>query len=79
MGKGLKSGSCVIPGQFSSDGVPNNLKIRFNWSSTSLPGNSGRPAFANSAKIHPADHISIEVVYNCIVGGNHHLVSFNFY
>lgn len=24
------------------------LKILFNWSSTSLPGNKGRPAFASS-------------------------------
>jgi len=28
------------------------LKIRFSWSSTSLPGNNGRPALASSALQH---------------------------
>ena len=28
--------------------VPSSLKIRFSWSSISLPGNRGRPAFASS-------------------------------
>lgn len=48
IGMGLKSGSAVILGQVSSVGVPKSLNIRFNWSSTSEPGNRGRPAFANS-------------------------------
>ena len=59
--------------------IPNNLNIRFNWSSTSLPGNKGRPAFANSAKIQPADHMSILVVYNLAPkrtsGGLYHRVT----
>ena len=46
----LYSGKDPIPGQVSSVGVPSNLKILFNWSSTSLPGNKGRPALANSEK-----------------------------
>ena len=29
------------------------------WSSTSLPGKSGRPALASSANIQPADHMSM--------------------
>lgn len=72
-----------MPGHVSSFGVPNNLKILLNWSSTSEPGKSGlpkkrflcnskqleefyivQPALASSAKIHPADHMSMEVVYN---------------
>lgn len=47
-GIGLKSGRVVILGHVSSVGVPKSLKIRFNWSSTSDPGNNGRPALANS-------------------------------
>jgi hypothetical protein len=39
-----------MPGQVTSLGVPRSLNIRFSWSSTSLPGNKGRPALANSEK-----------------------------
>jgi hypothetical protein len=63
-GNGLKSGNCVTPGHESSVGVPNSLKILLSWSSTSLPGNRGRPAFASSANIQPADQQSIDVVYS---------------
>ena len=54
IGNGLKSGSWDIPDHISSEGVPSSLKILFNWSSTSLPGNKGLPAFASSAKMQPA-------------------------
>ena len=36
-------------GHVDSVGVPSSLKMRFSWSSTSLPGKRGRPAFASSA------------------------------
>jgi hypothetical protein len=48
IGIGLKSGRVVILGHVSSVGVPKSLNIRFNWSSTSEPGNKGLPALANS-------------------------------
>ena len=44
----LYSGSLVILGHVRSVGVPTSLKIRFSCSSTSLPGNSGRPLLASS-------------------------------
>ncbi len=53
---------CNQPGHVSSVGVPSSLNILFSWSSTSLPGKSGRPALASSAKMQPADHMSIDVV-----------------
>lgn len=57
-GNGLKSANWLTPGHVSSVGVPSNLKIRFNWSSTSDPGNSGRPAFASSWKKRRGWHIT---------------------
>ena len=82
----LYSGRLVTPGHVLSLGVPTNLNILFNCSSTSLPGNSGLPPLAISinrtittpyillkcvrhcqnctpANMHPADQMSIEVVY----------------
>lgn len=59
---GRYSGNLDTPGQVSSVGVPRILKILSNWSLTEDPGNSGLPE-AISAKMHPADQISIEVEY----------------
>lgn len=61
IGNGLKSGRRFIPGQVSSVGVPRSLKIRLSWSSTSEPGNRGRPALASSENkrkslTHPRRH-----------------------
>lgn len=45
----LYSGRLVTPGHVLSLGVPTNLNILLSCSSTSLPGNSGRPPLAISA------------------------------
>ena len=44
----LYSGSRPMLGHVLSVGVPTNLNILFSCSSTSLPGNNGRPLFAIS-------------------------------
>ncbi len=38
-------------GHVASVGVPTSLNILFSCSSTSLPGNNGRPPLASSARI----------------------------
>mmetsp|Transcript_514 Transcript_514/g.1321 ORF Transcript_514/g.1321 Transcript_514/m.1321 type:complete len:301 (-) Transcript_514:43-945(-) len=51
-----------MDGQDSSVGVPSSRKMRISWSSSELPGKSGRPD-AISPKMHPTDQISTGVEY----------------
>lgn len=53
----------VTPGKFSSDGNPRILKISSSCINSEVPGKRGA-LVNNSAKKHPTDHISMEVVYS---------------
>lgn len=60
-GKRTKSGNADIPGQSASEGVPSERKMAFNWLMSESPAKKGTRSI-NSAKMHPAAHMSTAAV-----------------